>query len=114
MAPRLRRYEYLSEQRREQMARARIYHERLATAVNEECDIYRRRYSMATKRVKTLSRSIQRIPVHPTHTEIARVLHIPKGSVDSGLHYLKNGLGGKKPARRRQAAAESDNSASRK
>lgn len=114
MAPRLKRYEYLSEQRREYMARARIYHERLTTAVNEECDIYRRRYSMATRRVKALSRSIQRIPVHPTHTEIARVLCIPKGSVDSGLHYLKNGLGKKKPAHGREETAETDNSASRK
>lgn len=114
MAPRLGRFEYLSAQRREQMARARIYHERLSTAVNEEYDIYRRRYAMATRRVKSLSRSIQRIPVHPTHTEIAKVLRIPKGSVDSGLHYLKNGLGGKKPAPRRQAAAQRENSASRK
>ncbi|TFG62413.1 MAG: hypothetical protein E4H36_08045 [Spirochaetales bacterium] len=37
---------------------------------------------------------INRVPKCPTHKEIALVLGIPKGSVDSGLFYLKNTLAG--------------------
>ena len=33
---------------------------------------------------------IAKVPIAPTHQEIANVLGIPKGSVDSGLYYLKN------------------------
>ena len=36
---------------------------------------------------------ISRIPASPTHRDIAEILGIPKGSVDSGLFYLRNSLG---------------------
>ena len=92
MSARVNRFESLSTQRKEYMARARVYHEQLSTATGEEQEIYRRRYTSATKRVRDLSRAIQRVPLAPTHGAIARELNIPKGSVDSGLHYLKSAL----------------------
>jgi hypothetical protein len=35
---------------------------------------------------------ISRIPATPTHRDIAEILGVPKGSVDSGLFYLRNAL----------------------
>ncbi len=35
---------------------------------------------------------ISRVPLCPTHCDIAEVLGVPKGSVDSGLYYLKDSL----------------------
>lgn len=35
------------------------------------------------------NREIARVPKTPTHREIARLLGLPKGSVDSSCHYLK-------------------------
>ncbi len=37
-------------------------------------------------------RALSRVPVCPTHRDIADVLGIPKGSVDSGLYYLRRTL----------------------
>jgi len=37
---------------------------------------------------------IARVPLCPTHCDIAEVLSVPKGSVDSGLYYLKVSLSG--------------------
>ena len=33
---------------------------------------------------------LSRVPTTPTHRDIAMILGVPKGSVDSGLYYLKN------------------------
>ncbi|MBN2049170.1 MAG: hypothetical protein JW760_01895 [Spirochaetales bacterium] len=42
--------------------------------------------------LSSLTQQISRYPLYPSHREIAQVLGIPKGTVDSGLHYLKNVL----------------------
>jgi len=44
------------------------------------------------KRLNKLSGQIRRIPLYPTNWDISRELEIPKGSVDSGLYYLKEYL----------------------
>lgn len=43
-------------------------------------------------RLAYLLDEISRVPTDPTHREIAEVLGVPKGSVDSGLYYLKDAL----------------------
>lgn len=45
-----------------------------------------------TKRARRLSREIDRIPQSVSNLEIARVLDIPKGSVDSGIFYVRETL----------------------
>ena len=50
-----------------------------------------RHYSMKKSRIND---QIRRINILPTNREIARVLDLPKGSVDSGLYYLKDFLAG--------------------
>ncbi len=44
------------------------------------------------KRLECLDEQIAAIPLVPSNEEIAGVLKIPKGSVDSGLYYLRNYL----------------------
>lgn len=43
-------------------------------------------------RLSTIFEEISRIPLSPTHRDIAEVLDVPKGTVDSGLFYLKESL----------------------
>lgn len=53
--------------------------------IDEQRKLYR-------KRLKRLDRQINSIPMHPSNEEISVILGLPKGSVDSGLYYLKNYL----------------------
>lgn len=53
--------------------------------LNEKIRLYRRR-------LKRLDRQINSIPMFPSNEDISELLTLPKGSVDSGLYYLKNYL----------------------
>ena len=44
------------------------------------------------KRLAAVIDEMSRVPASPTHKDIAAVLGIPKGSIDSGIYYLKNAL----------------------
>jgi len=44
------------------------------------------------KRLQLAISEIRSIPLAPTHQDIADVLKVPKGSIDSGIYYLKNAL----------------------
>ena len=44
------------------------------------------------KRLAAVIDEMSRVPASPTHKDIAAVLGIPKGSVDSGIYYLKSAL----------------------
>lgn len=48
-----------------------------------------RKISREQKNYATNSRLLARVPKAPSHSDIARILGMPKGSVDSGFHYLK-------------------------
>lgn len=43
-------------------------------------------------RLTAILNDLSHIPLSPTHRDIAEVLGIPKGTVDSGLYYLKESL----------------------
>jgi DNA-directed RNA polymerase specialized sigma24 family protein len=93
MHSRSRRHSRLSRLRKENMARAHIYQNAGDSCfVTEERQLYQQRCSAARRRMRSLSRELYNVPMAPTHTEIAKVLAIPKGSVDSGLHYLRTAL----------------------
>jgi DNA-directed RNA polymerase specialized sigma24 family protein len=57
-----------------------------------ENEIWTRRAAIFRKRLKRLRKSIRCIKLAPTHTEIGGVIGVSKGTVDSGLHYLKENL----------------------
>ena len=52
-------------------------------------------HELAKERTKftKITQEISTISLVPTHKDIAEVLNVPKGSVDSGLYYLKNAFG---------------------
>ena len=43
-------------------------------------------------RITRTIEEMEKTPVTPTHNDIAEVLHIPKGTVDSGLFHIKHAL----------------------
>lgn len=43
-------------------------------------------------RIALAGNELTRVPLAPTHKDIAEVLCIPKGSVDSAMHYVKHAL----------------------
>ncbi len=43
-------------------------------------------------RIVLAGNELTHVPVTPTHKDIAEVLRIPKGSVDSAMHYVKHAL----------------------
>ena len=73
----------------------RIYyiHERLAIEIDmTERTFLFRNLNQERFRLTRLIEEINRIPLAPTHHDIADVLSVPKGSVDSALYYLRNQL----------------------
>jgi DNA-directed RNA polymerase specialized sigma24 family protein len=42
--------------------------------------------------LKNARHELARVPVSPTHRDIAEVLDMPKGSVDSALYYMRTSL----------------------
>ena len=44
--------------------------------------------------LREITEQINHYPLYPSHKEIGQVLGIPKGTVDSGLYYLKDSLKG--------------------
>jgi hypothetical protein len=41
------------------------------------------------KNYETAGKILAQAPKAPSHSDIARILGIPKGTVDSGFHYIK-------------------------
>jgi hypothetical protein len=60
----------------------------------EEMDVlrkqaFREKIRKLRKRLEDTRRDISRIPTGPTHIQIAELLGVPKGTVDSGIHYFR-------------------------
>jgi RNA polymerase sigma factor (sigma-70 family) len=93
LEPRERRLEGFRQRRN----RAYSQVQTLESELSDEIDLERRevildRLSKARKRMKTAIEKMSRIMVNPTNREIAEVLGVPKGTVDSGLYWLKRKL----------------------
>lgn len=59
----------------------------------EKEEDFRARAEHFRRKKARLNEQIRRVNTLPTNREIARILGVPKGSVDSGLYYLKDYLG---------------------
>ncbi|QEN08422.1 hypothetical protein EXM22_10655 [Oceanispirochaeta crateris] len=87
------RKELLSRKRNENYFRlnlterkkASIADPHLIPGLEKRCNLYRRR-------LKKLDEQLLSIPLVPSNENIAFLLHLPKGSVDSGLFYLRSYL----------------------
>jgi RNA polymerase sigma factor (sigma-70 family) len=69
----------------------------LETELSEETDPVRRealreRLSKSYRRMRTAMERMTRVMLNPTNREIAEVMGMPKGTVDSGLFWLKRRL----------------------
>lgn len=91
MEKKRKRLELLRKKRNWYFTRIFIIHSIL---IIEKDPLRRNKLFSTLREFKTYMRStleeIAKIPIAPTHQEIADVLGIPKGSVDSGLYYVKN------------------------
>lgn len=93
-APREARLQKFAARRNRAFCRARL----LETELRCETDPDRRaaleeRLAIANSRMRTAMRRMAGVGVAPTNREIAEALGIPKGTVDSGLFFLKRKLG---------------------
>lgn len=93
MSARTRRHRRLQALRRNYLAQAALCREEVDDrgAAHPETS-ERGRLRELNRRLHKVNAAIERLPLSPTHGEIARLLSMPKGSVDSSLHYVKNGL----------------------
>jgi hypothetical protein len=93
LAARRERLCMLRERRNHYYFRMFCMQEELKIATDEES---RRRLADAMCLIRTrlagTLEEISRVPLTPTHKDIAEVMGVPKGSVDSGLYYLRSAL----------------------
>ena len=86
----IKRKKLFEERRNRHFCRLYYFHERLSDSeIAEE----RKEYSLVITKTKLyiskLTKKIDMISTEPTHKDIAEIMNIPKGSVDSGLFYFK-------------------------
>jgi hypothetical protein len=91
--PRQGRLKAFRERRNRAFSQARL----LETELSEETDPARRDclaalLARARRRMRTAILRMSRVLINPTNREIAEVMGIPKGTVDSGLYWLKRKL----------------------
>lgn len=55
----------------------------------EKRELLKEQISRLKKRLDDTRYEISRVPVRPTHSEVAKLLDVPKGTVDSGIHYFR-------------------------
>lgn len=89
------RYNTLVEKRNRAFFYLNIIEEKLSKTIEPEKKIkLQKQLQNLRKILYNAVHEISRIPFSPTHKEIARVLGIPKGSIDTSMHRLKNLLKG--------------------
>jgi hypothetical protein len=88
---RLERLESLREKRNRAFFKLRCLEQKLAqnSCIETVRNDLMRRIEIERRRMHEAQYEIARTPRMPSHKDIAEVLGVPKGSVDSGLYYLK-------------------------
>jgi len=91
--PRDRRLETFRLRRNRAFSLARLLETELQGETDpERIAALRCRVSSARRRMEAAMKRMSRVGLAPTNREIARVLGVPKGTVDSGLYWLKRKL----------------------
>ncbi|HUI69283.1 MAG TPA: hypothetical protein VL354_02105 [Spirochaetia bacterium] len=92
-APREARLETFRCRRNGAFSLARLLETELVTEIDENrrAELFRR-LQKARKRMRGAAERMARVGLAPTNREIARILGMPKGTVDSGLYWLKKKL----------------------
>ena len=88
------------EDRKHRLEKARLYHNTcfyryyIIQLQIQNCNspaqtrLYHRELLKVRRRLHRVSLQLQKMHIHPTNREIAEVLNIPKGSIDSGIYYV--------------------------
>ncbi len=93
LEPRLKRREHFIIRRNKYYHKISCLEKQLKDHIDSELrDKLRERCLQLKMRKEKVNEHIRRINVLPTNSEISRVLKVPKGSVDSGLYYLREHL----------------------
>ncbi len=83
----------LEERRNKAFFRCNYLEERLRMCIiPEEQENLARAITRLKQSLSHTREALARVPLSPTHRDIAEVLGIPKGTVDSGLFYLKSDM----------------------
>lgn len=94
LRPRHQRRDVLVEKRSEAFCRRLMAEDDARREVDpERRAVHEHRAGLYRQRLSRLSRQQNALSTVPTHLEVAAVLGMPKGSVDSGLYHLKKALG---------------------
>ncbi|ADN01542.1 hypothetical protein [Spirochaeta thermophila] len=95
------RYLRLSRKINELRMEIRLLEDRLSRE-GKGCDrdAFRKGLERRRRQLARLERRRNGIPLKPRHSDIAEVLGIPKGTVDSGIHYLLKELSSRRPPQR--------------
>jgi RNA polymerase sigma factor (sigma-70 family) len=92
-APRERRLETFRERRNRAFAQSRLLETELLGEVETgRIAVLRASLAKARKRMRAAMIRMACVKLAPTNREIARVMGVPKGTVDSGLYWLKRKL----------------------
>ena len=92
-APREQRLEIFRARRNRAFAQSRLLETELLGEVEaERIAVLRASLAKVRKRMRAAMSRMARVKLAPTNLEIARVTGVPKGTVDSGLYWLKRKL----------------------
>ncbi len=92
-APREHRLETFRARRNRAFAQSRMLETELQGEVEtERIAVLRASLAKVRKRMRAAMNRMARVKLAPTNLEIARVMGVPKGTVDSGLYWLKRKL----------------------
>ncbi|MDX9801489.1 MAG: hypothetical protein RBT69_09155 [Spirochaetia bacterium] len=81
---------FLENRRNRHFSRLCLLHENSHSSLTpEEKEKIYLKIAKEKSSIDSLSKKLDMITVEPTHQDIAEVMKLPKGSVDSGLYYLK-------------------------
>jgi hypothetical protein len=91
------RKEHLRRKRIENYCRLNLNEKKWANSGDPlQFPLFEKRSKLYRKRLRKLDKQLDSIPLVPSNEDIARLLDMPKGSVDSGLYYLRAYLQGLK------------------
>ena len=80
----------ICERRNFQFCRLYILHQKLLyEALYREKELIALKIDKTKSKIIQLNKMIDSISQTPTHSDVAGIMNIPKGSIDSGLYYLK-------------------------
>ncbi len=88
---RLNRIKLIKTRRNTAFLESHILQEKCSFAENNnEKEELKDQINKLRKRIDQMNKDISKAIVRPTHKDIADILQIPKGSIDSGIYYIKN------------------------